>query len=320
MSDISFGPGPDAGSITARLRPDAPESAHRLLQQNGGTRGSADGEYVFDGPDAVARAAQAAYLITEARPATVSSREHALSRQLPVDGADVVFARSPIEGIVAATATDATEGLVPDVLRTFGFHHDGSAPDRDFYLPPEGASERQALVAAARASLVLQGLGLQVATVGLATPPAAADRLAEAAEDIALEQVNLRSLTDSRDVADVLDAALDPKTGALPNLVELLDATGEFIARLPPEQGEILGAQVGIARHQASSLTETLATVQAGLAALATAVEAPIATVRSIRATAASTAAARGLPARPVSQAASAAHTPATLPSSAVTL
>ncbi|MBV6695544.1 hypothetical protein KV557_00185 [Kitasatospora aureofaciens] len=312
MSDISFAPGSD-GAITARLKPNSPDSAHLLLEQNGATRDPGTGEYLFSGPDAVARAAQAAYLLTAA------STDPAPSR-LPVDGADVVFARHHSDGIVAATATDATEGLVPDVLRQFGFRYDGSAPDRDIYLPPGGASERQALVAAARASLVLQGLGLQVATIGLATPPASADRLAEAAEDLALETVHLRSLTDSRDVADVLDVALDPRTGALPNLVELLNSAQAFIDRLPPEQGEILGAQVGIAKHQAASLSETLTTVQAGLVDLGTAVEAPIATARSVRATAASAVTARGLSAGPIIQAAPAARAMSTAPSTAATL
>ncbi|WP_395297309.1 hypothetical protein ACF9IK_30650 [Kitasatospora hibisci] len=317
MSDISFGPGPD-GAISARLGPEAPDSAHRLLQQNGASRGVGAGEYLFSGPDAVARAAQAAYLLTAGKPD--STTVPVPSRHLPVDGADVVFARHPADGIVAATATDSTEGLVPDVLRQCGFRYDGSAPDRDIYLPPDGVNERQALVAAARASLVLQGLGLQVATVGLATPPASADRLAEAAEDLALETVNLRSLTDSRDVADVLDVALDPKTGALPNLIELLDSTQAFIAQLPPDQGEILGAQVGIARLQATAMVENLAAVQSGLTDLATAVAAPIATTRSIRATAASAVSALGVPAGPIIQAAPAAHTVSTAPSTAVTL
>ncbi|MEU9074573.1 hypothetical protein AB0D22_07805 [Kitasatospora sp. NPDC048538] len=319
MSDISFGPGPD-GAISARLGPESPDSAHRLLQQNGATRGVGAGEYLFSGPDAVARAAQAAYLLTAGKPDAPASPVPAPSRHLPVDGADVVFARHPADGIVAATATDATEGLVPDVLRQCGFRYDGSAPDRDIYLPPDGATERQALVAAARASLVLQGLGLQVATVGLATPPASADRLAEAAEDLAVETVNLRSLTDSRDVADVLDVALDPKTGALPNLIELLDSTERFIAQLPPEQGEILGAQVGIARLQATAMVENLAAVRSSLTDLATAVEAPIATTRSMRATAASAVSALGVPAGPIIQAASAAHAVSTAPSTAVTL
>ncbi|MFJ7278305.1 hypothetical protein [Kitasatospora sp. NPDC098663] len=312
MTDISFRPGPD-GAVTAQLGPDAPDSAHRLLQQNGAAPGSGAGEWVFSGPDAAARAAHVAWLSQDNAPSAVAP-----TRTMPVDGADVVFARHASDGIVAATSTDSTEGLVPDVLRQFGWRYDGSAPDRDIYLPPHGAGERQALVAAARASLVLQGLGLQVATVGLATPPASADRLTEAAEDLATETVNVRSLTDSRDVADVLDAALDPRAGALPNLVELLDSTQEFVSRLPPEQGEVLGAQVGIARVQATSLAENLTAVQAALADVGTVVEAPIATVRSARATAASAITARGLPTGPIIQAAPAAYTLATAP--AVTL
>ncbi|MGW3228614.1 hypothetical protein [Kitasatospora sp. NPDC001095] len=316
MSDISFGPGPD-GAITARLGPDAPDSAHRLLQQNGATPGPRDGEYVFDGPDAVARAAQVAWLN---RADSLGASAPSTSRTMPLAGVDVVFARHPGDGIVAATATDSTEGLVPEVLRTFGWRYDGGAPDRDIYLPPEDASERQALAAAARASLVLQGLGLQVATVGLAAPPASADRLAEAAEDLAIETVSLRSLTDSRDVADVLDVALDPRVGALPNLLELLDSTQAFVSQLPPVQGEVLGAQVSIARHQTAALAENLTTVQAALADVGSVVEAPITTARSARATAASAVTARGLPAGPIIQAAPAARVLATAPSTAATL
>ncbi|MGW3185710.1 hypothetical protein ACWDD9_41220 [Kitasatospora sp. NPDC001119] len=316
MSDISFGPGPD-GAITARVGPDAPDSAHRLLRQNGAVPGPQDGEYVFGGPDAVARAAQAAWLH---QADSVNAPAPETPPTMPLAGVDVVFARHPDNGIVAATATDSTEGLVPEVLRQFGFRYDGSAPDRDIYLPPADADERQALTASARASLVLQGLGLQVATVGLAAAPASADRLAEAAEDLAVETVNLRSLTDSRDVADVLDTALDPTVGALPNLLELLDTTQEFVDRLPPEQSEVLGAQVSIARHQTTALAESLSTVQAALAGNGTVVEAPITTTRSARATAASAVSALGLPAGPIIQAAPAARTVAAAPSTAATL
>ncbi|MFJ9446759.1 hypothetical protein ACIRRH_33605 [Kitasatospora sp. NPDC101235] len=315
MSDISFGPGPD-GAIIARLGPDAPDSTHRLLRQNGAEPGADDGEYVFSGPEAVARAAQAAWLHQAGSlnaPTTQAPR-------MPLTGVDVVFARHPTDGIVAATATDSTEGLVPDVLRQFGFRYDGSAPDRDIYLPPADTDERRALAAAARASLVLQGLGLQVATVGLSAPPAGADRLAEAAEDLAVETVHLRSLTDSRDVADVLDTALDPRVGALPNLLELIDSTQEFVARLPPEQSEVLGAQVSIARHQTSALAESLSTVQTALADTGSVVEAPITTARSARATAASAVSALGLPAGPIIQAAPAARTLTAAPSTAATL
>ncbi|MFF2746447.1 hypothetical protein ACFVVA_12975 [Kitasatospora sp. NPDC058048] len=316
MSDISFGPGPD-GAITARLGPDARESAHRFLRQNGAVPGPQDGEYVFGGPDAVARAAQAAWLH---QADSLNPPAPETSPTMPLAGVDVVFARHSEDGIVAATATDSTEGLVPEVLRQFGFRYDGSAPDRDIYLPPTGADERQALAAAARASVVLQGLGLQVATVGLATAPAGVDRLAEAAEDLAVETVNLRSLTDSRDVADVLDTALDPKVGALPNLLELIDSTQEFVARLPPEQSEVLGAQVSIARHQTTVLAENLSTVRSVLADTRAVVEAPIITTRSARATAASAVSALGLPAGPIIQAVPAARTLTAAPSTAATL
>ncbi|MER7701639.1 hypothetical protein ABTX81_01890 [Kitasatospora sp. NPDC097605] len=306
MSDISFGPGPD-GAITARLGPHAPDSAHRLLRQNGAS----------PDPSAVARAAQAAWLHQADSPGAAAPSP---SRTMPLAGVDVVFARHPEDGIVAATATDSTEGLVPEVLRTFGWRYDGAAPDRDIYLPPETASEHQALAAAARASLVLQGLGLQVATVGLASSPASAERLAEATEDLAVETINVLSLADSRDVADVLDTALDPRVGALPNLLELLDSTQAFVSRIAPDRGEVLGAQVGIARHQTAALAESLRTVQAALADAGVVIDVPVTAVRGARATAASAVTARGLPAGPIIQAAPAARALATAPSAAATL
>ncbi|GJF32650.1 hypothetical protein KNE206_53500 [Kitasatospora sp. NE20-6] len=313
MADISFGPGPN-GAITARLNPDVPAGAHRILEQNGATRLAAEGEYAFDGPDAVARAAQSAYLLNAGELTMATSGDIPRERRLAVDGADVVFARHPSEGIIAATATNATEALVSGVLKQFGWTYDGSAPDRDIYLPPTDADEREVLVAAARASLVLQGLRLQVSTVGLATPPASADRLAEATEDLALERVNLRTLTDNRDVADLLDTALDPTAGALPNLSALLADIGTFTAQLSPEQGALLGAALDIVRGQATGLADRLQLLQTSLAELGTAVEAPITTTRSIRATAASAVTARGLPAGPIIQAVPAAQALATVP------
>ncbi|MFF2955688.1 hypothetical protein ACFVVU_30620 [Kitasatospora sp. NPDC057965] len=312
MADISFTPG-DAGAITARLGPDVPDSAHRLLEQNGATR-SAPGEYLFTGPDAVARAAQSAFLLDAGELSVETASGPVRSLDAALDGADVVFARHPTEGIVAATTTDATTGLVPDVLRRFGWQHDGSAPDRDIYLPPADASERLALAAAARASAVLQGLGLQVATVGLATPPASSNRLAEAAEDLVLERAGLRSLTDSRDVADLLDAALDPRTGALPNLDQLLADVRIYLDQLPPDQGELLAARADTARHRTQGLAQGLRELQSDLAHLGAVVEEPTATARSARATAASVVTARGLSAGPIIQAAPAAHALSSVP------
>ncbi|MFF2041833.1 hypothetical protein ACFVVX_15500 [Kitasatospora sp. NPDC058170] len=319
MADITFGSGAD-GAITVRLGPRAPDAAHRLLEQNGALALQDDrGVYEFRGDDAVSRAAQAAYLL-DAGELTVETGAREDPVRAATFGADVVFARHPTEGIVAATATDATEGLVPDVLRQVGWRYDGSAPDRDIYLPPTGAGDRQSLIAAARASLVLQGLGLQVATVGLATPPASADRLAEAAEDLALEQVNLRTLTDSRDVADLLDTALDPKSGALPNLSQLLADMSTFIYQLPAEQGELLAAHADIALSQATALSGTLHDLQAGLADLGSVVEAPIATARSVRATAASAVTARGLGTGAIIQAAPSAQAISTAPTHAASI
>ncbi|MGW2545473.1 hypothetical protein ACWC5I_32505, partial [Kitasatospora sp. NPDC001574] len=267
MPDISSTPGAD-GAIVAEIAPGLPDSARRLLEQHDAVR-TDTGTYTFSGSDAVARAARAALLLS-----TGGLRVDTFTGPLeppvpaPVDGVDVVFARHPTDGIVAATTSDSTEGLVPDVLVRFGFKHDGSSPDRDIYLQPAASTEREALVAAARASMVLQTLGLQVATRGLATPPASADRLAEAAEDLAVEQVNIRTLTDSRDIADLLDAAVDGRTGALPQLSGLLGDIEEWAGALPIGQDQQIRGRIDEARTATEQLLANVSGLQRDLAAL----------------------------------------------------
>ncbi|MFC9327924.1 hypothetical protein [Kitasatospora sp. NPDC057015] len=315
-ADITFTPGAD-GAIIARVAPGTADGARRLLEDHDAVREPGGDTWTFAGADAVARAARAAFLLNageldvETHTGPVA-REHTVA---PVDGADVVFARHPTDGIVAATATDSTEGLVPDVLRRFGFGHDGSAPDRDIYLPPAGQSEHEALVSAARASLVLQGLGFQVATRGLATPPASADRLAEAAEDLAVEQVNLRSITDSRDIADLLDAAVDERTGAMHHLTGLLEDIGEWTTALPADAGRQIRGRINEVRVASAELLADLSDLQRELVDLDEAVDAPVASVvsarsaRSSAATAATAAAAHAAYPSPILQAASATST-----------
>ncbi|MFF2657386.1 hypothetical protein ACFVUH_08470 [Kitasatospora sp. NPDC058032] len=312
-ADISFTPGAD-GAIIAEIAPGLPASARRLLEQHDAVRGES-GTYTFAGSDAVARAARAALLLN-----TGGLRVDTFTGPLeppvpaPVDGVDVIFARHPTEGIVAATTSDATEGLVPDVLRKFGFTHDGSAPDRDIYLQPAVADERQALVAAARASMVLQTLGLQVATRGLATPPASADRLAEAAEDLAVEQVNIRTLTDSRDIADLLDAAVDGHTGALPQLSGLLDDIKEWAGALPDGQDQQIRARIDEARTATEALLANVTGLQRDLTVLGAVVDAPVTSLRSTRSTAATAATAHAVTGGPILQAAGPARTTAFVP------
>ncbi|MFD0259071.1 hypothetical protein ACFVH7_12460 [Kitasatospora indigofera] len=317
-ADISFTPGAD-GAITARIAPGTDDGARRLLEDHDAVREPGGDTWTFTGPNAVARAARAAYLLNagelhvETHTGPVA-REHTVA---PVDGADVVFARHPTDGIVAATATDSTEGLVPDVLRRFGFGHDGSAPDRDIYLPPAGQSEREALVSAARASLVLQGLGFQVATRGLATPPASADRLAEAAEDLAVEQVNLRSITDSRDIADLLDAAVDERSGAMHHLTGLLEDIGEWATALPAGAGRQIRGRINEVRVASSELLADLSDLQRELVDLDAVVDAPATSLRSARAAAATAAGARGPSTGPILQASGVAPAAAPVPQAA---
>ncbi|MFB7672705.1 hypothetical protein ACFC26_14970 [Kitasatospora purpeofusca] len=307
-ADISFTPGPD-GAITVKTAPDASDRVRLLLEQHDAVRADTDTDtYTFTGTDAVARAARAAFLLNEGG-LRVDTFSGPVERTAPVDGADVVFARHPTDGIVAATSADSTEGLVPSVLRRFGFTHDGSAPDRDIYLQPAAASERQALAAAARASLVLQNLGVQVATRGLATPPASADRLAEAAEDLAVEQVNIRTLTDSRDIADLLDAAIDERTGALPQLTGLLGDIGHWADALPVGLDQRIADRIEETLVATEALLTNVAGLQRELAALNAEVDAPVASMaptRSSRSTAATAATAHALTGGPILQAAAA--------------
>ncbi|MFC9331292.1 hypothetical protein [Kitasatospora sp. NPDC057015] len=316
-ADIAFTPGAD-GAIIAEIAPGLPDSARRLLEQHDAVRGE-NGTYTFVGSDAVARAARAALLLNTGG-LRVDTFTGPLERPVPepVDGVDVVFARHPTDGIVAATANDSTEGLVPDVLRRFGFKYDGSAPDRDIYLQPAGADERTALVAAARASLVLQTLGLQVATRGLATPPASADRLAEAAEDLAVEQVNIRTLTDSRDIADLLDAAVDDRTGALPQLSGLLDDINEWASALLAGQDQQIGGRIAEARIATEELLSNITGLQRDLAVLGAVVDAPVTSLRSARSSAATAATAHAVTGGPILQATGPAR-PAAVPQPGVT-
>ncbi|MFD7730470.1 hypothetical protein ACFV6F_08805 [Kitasatospora phosalacinea] len=303
-ADISFAPGPD-GTITARTVAHLPDSAHRILDQQDAERAD-DGTYRFDGSDAVARAARAVFLLNVGglRVATFDGPLEP-ERTLVPDGADIIFARHPVEGIVAATATDATEPLVPEILHRFGFTRDS---DRDIYLQPSGLSERQALVAAARVSLVLQSLGVQVATRGLAARPASADRLAEAVEDLAVERVNIRTLTDSGDIADLLDAASDQDTGALTHLSGLLDDIGQWASGLPVGQDQEIGGRIDEARIATEALHISIAGLQRHLSGLDAVLEtsaapAPVArSARSSAATASTAVAAHALMGGPILQ------------------
>ncbi|QKW20632.1 hypothetical protein HUT16_17530 [Kitasatospora sp. NA04385] len=298
-ADISFAPGPD-GAITARTVARLPDSARRLLEQQDAVR-TGDGSYLFTGSDAVARAARAAFFLNVGglRVDTFSGPLEP-ERVLVPDGADVVFARHPVEGIVAATATDAAETLVPQVLAKFGFTHDSG---RDIYLQPSGLGEHQTLVAAARVSLVLQNLGVQVATRGLAAPPASADRLAEAVEDLAVERVNIRSLTDSRDIADLLDAASDQDTGALSQLSGLLDDIGHWASGLPVGQDQQIGGRIDEARIATEALHISIADLQRHLSGLDAVLDtSAVRSARSSAATASTAAAAHALIGGPILQ------------------
>ncbi|MFD7645109.1 hypothetical protein ACFV4P_31155 [Kitasatospora sp. NPDC059795] len=307
-ADISFMPGPD-GAITVRIGPDLSDSVRLLLEQHDAARTGEAGSYVFNGSDAVARAARAAFLLNVGglRVDTFSGPLEP-DRALVPDGADVVFASHPTEGIVAATAADSTEGLVPEVLARFGFTYDSAG--RDIYLQPADMGERQALVAAARASMVLQTLDVQVATRGLATPPASAGRLAEAVEDLAVERVNIRSLTDNRDIADLLDAAVDQRTGALPQLTGLLDDIGQWACHLPAGQDQQIGGRIDGVRIATETLLSNLTGLQRELAELNTVLDTPVAptlsarSARSSAATASTAAAAHALTGGPILQAA----------------
>ncbi|MFJ4676867.1 hypothetical protein [Kitasatospora sp. NPDC088783] len=315
-ADISFAPGPD-GAITARTVPHLPDSARRLLDQQDAVRADDGCSYLFAGPDAVARAARAAFFLNVGglRVDTFSGPLEP-ERTLVPDGADIVFARHPAEGIVAATAADATEPLVPEILARFGFTHDSG---RDIYLQPPGLGERQALAAAARVSLVLQNLGVQIATRGLAAAPASADRLAEAVEDLAVERVNIRTLTDSRDIADLLDAASDEDTGALSQLSALLDDIGRWTSSLPVGQDQQVGGRIDEARIATEALHVSIVGLQrelVGLGAVLDTSAAPAPSARSARssaATASTATAAHALTGGPILQ--SPAPAPAAAPS-----
>ncbi|GLW58171.1 hypothetical protein [Kitasatospora phosalacinea] len=300
-ADISFTPGPD-GAIIARTASHLPDSALRILEQQDAVKAD-DGSYLFAGSDAVARAARTAFFLNVGglRVDTVSGPLEPHRTFVP-DGADIVFARHPAEGIVAAAATDATEGLVPEILNRFGFTHDSA---RDIYLQPFGLSEREALVAAARASLVLQTLGVQVATRGLAARPAFADRLSEAVEDLAVERVNIRTLTDSGDIADLLDAASDQDTGALSQLSGLLDDIGRWASGLPVGQDQQIAGRIDEARIATEVLHVSIAGLQrelVGLDAVLDTPAAPALSARSARSSAATASTAHALTGGPILQ------------------
>lgn len=263
---VTFRAAPD--HVTVSTGPDLPSAALAILTDTGFTATDRPGTYRLDGTDAVQRAAQAAYYLSAADIGIddPDQREATLAVGLP----DVAFAQHPRDGIIAATGDDDTAGLVPQTLRQLGWRYDGR-PQRDVYLAPEGATDAEALAAAARVTRALQVMGYSVSAQGLTAAPQAMAALSEAANDLAAERGNVGDLVDTRDIADVLGVALDPRVGALPQLDRLLATVSAWCDALPAEDGIPLTALLGDLSHEVSQLSTGLSQVQRSLADLRTA-------------------------------------------------
>lgn len=265
---VTFQAAPD--HVTVTTGPALPSGALAILAGAGFAATQEPDVYRLDGPDAVQRAAQAAYYLSSAD----IGIEHPDQREaeLSVGSPDVAFARHPRDGVVAAVAgEDSTVGLPAQTLQRLGWRYDGR-PLRDVYLPPQGASDAEALASAARATRALQAMGYSVFAQGLTAAPDTMASLSEAADDLATERNNVLDLVDTRDIADVLGVALDAKVGALPQLDRLLATVSDWCAELPPEDGLPLAALLGDLSHEVGQLSTGLAQAQRRLAELGTAV------------------------------------------------
>jgi len=258
---VTFQAGPDQ-SVAARVTDQTPDGAHRILTTAGFTRAAPSADYTLTGPDAPRRAAQAAFLLS-AGSVSVDTNTPAVQGRAPV--IDVIFARHPQDGVVAATDTDVSEGLIPDVLARFGFRYDAG---RQIYCAPQDASDAQALRAAASVTRVLQDLRYTVAAKGLTNAPATMRTLSEAAHDLSDERTNVAELVDTRDIADILRVALDERTGALPQLGELLEEVTGWCRALPPHLAESVTSNLTQLSADVVRVHTGLDRVQTSLAAM----------------------------------------------------
>uniref|UniRef100_UPI0006E2A189 hypothetical protein n=1 Tax=Peterkaempfera griseoplana TaxID=66896 RepID=UPI0006E2A189 len=263
--DVTFAT--DRSSVTAHVADDLPAAGHRILTEAGFTRPHPGSPYTLSSPDAHRDAARATYLL-RAGGLTISHAHGSPAPQAGPAVPDVAFGRHPEHGIVAATDTDDTLGLVPDTLRRFGFRHH---PEREIYLPPR--SDDEGLRAAAQATRALQALGYAVAAApGLTMAPPAMQAVAEAADTLTAERDNLAELADTRDAADVLDAALDEQTGALPQLGRLLEEVAAWCRALPPELRTEVEEPLEDLSFDVARLRTDLGQVQHALARMSTVV------------------------------------------------
>jgi len=258
----------DTDQVTARTGQGLPAAALTILTDTGFTATDTPNTYRLTGPDAVQRAARAAYYLSAADIGIEDPDQRGAG--LTTDSPDVAFSHHPHAGVIAATSEDGTAGLAAQTLQRFGWRYDGR-PQRDIYLAPEDATESEALTAAARATRALQALGYRVSAQGLTAAPPAMAALAEAASDLATERANVADLVDTRDIADVLSVALDPKVGALPQLSQLLSTVSEWCTALPEEDGIALTSLLGDLTHEVTQLSTGLAQAQRSLTAMNTA-------------------------------------------------
>ncbi|MEY9848480.1 hypothetical protein ABH940_005583 [Streptacidiphilus sp. BW17] len=264
---VTFQAAPD--HVTVTTGPALPSGAMAILTGAGFVATEEADVFRLSGPDAVQRAAQAAYYLSAADIGIEDPDTR--TAELSIGAPDVAFARHPHEGLVAAVAgEDSTVGLPAQTLQRLGWRYDGR-PLRDVYLAPDGTTDAEALSSAARATRALQAMGYSVFAQGLTAAPDTMASLSEAADDLATERGNVADLADTRDIADVLGVALDAKVGALPQLDRLLATVTDWCAELPPEDRLPLTALLGDLSHDIGQLSTGLSQAQRHLAELRTA-------------------------------------------------